>query len=99
MLDIVDEQFLLSSMDLKRLGDVWTRPHSSVFPSRRCGHSLSGRRVRHLQRRPTGLLRGGPGAAGGRRSEAHGGDGEEAGEGRVHRRHDPRSEVKRTDNP
>jgi len=62
------------------------------------GHSLRGRRVRHLQRRSPGLLRGGAGAAGGGWRQADGGDGEEAGEGRVHRRHDPRPEVKRNNN-
>lgn len=56
-------------------------------------HGLRGRRVRHLQRWPSGLLRGVPGSVGGGRCQADGWDGEEVGEGRVHRRHGPRPEV------
>lgn len=70
---------------------------STSFPSRRCGHSLCGRCVRHLQCWPSGLLWGGSGPACGWRRQADGWDGEEAWEGRVHRWHDPRPEVKWTD--
>lgn len=57
------------------------------------GHRCRGLSVRRVQRRSAGIVRGRTGAAGGGRCEAHGGDGEEAGKGTVHRRHDPRPEI------